>query len=310
MLRVCFRTFLIWALSIGIHAGLIFVLKAQRNKPESIKSVAQKVSLHIRDRSSPQNERGISPHSKPKELRSSGSASGKPRRAMSAKSEAKSRPSVVGESIAGYASLLPGVDWRPVVGAAEQDAADAVRGSPRAQFSAETLRGRFYIPLSVRKNAIKAQAFGKLTLLGPRKVKVDYIDGDPYCRAAMFEGLKAPSVWPALNELFTEVNGRELLLSLSYDRRIALPGQPSGHDFTARVAGIKVSIRHVFSEALTTSELAPALPTIGMVLSDSLAEKSMNQDRRDAARLTQSPAYTGSIRDFVLNYTDDSNRVD
>ena len=106
MLRVCFRTFLIWALSIGIHAGLIFVLKAQRNKPESIKSVAQKVSLHIRDRSSPQNERGISPHSKPKELRSSGSASGKPRRAMSAKSEAKSRPSVVGESIAGYASLM------------------------------------------------------------------------------------------------------------------------------------------------------------------------------------------------------------
>lgn len=204
-------------------------------------------------------------------------------------------------SISGYETLLPGPDWQSSTDINEgNDPRDLRRGSPQAIKAATLIQGRFYIPLTWRKSTDDGHAFGKLTRRSENEIVINFIDGDPMSRAVLFEGLRAPDVWPGLLDLFAALETKELLFSLSYVRKLSLTGK-SAHDFSVKVRGIKISIADtLFQEGGPSGEASQPKMGIGTTLPDALAERSMQHDASDADKLRRSIAYNAPVRDYVL----------
>jgi hypothetical protein len=186
----------------------------------------------------------------------------------------------------GYERLLPGgtyqFSFEDGGGQAQTDSHAAIPTDIR--ISADEISGKLDIPLIFRKKNGTAKAEAKVVRRAKSFV-FEYVDGDPYLRAVLFEALRAPAGQAQVLKLFGTMHSAEILiiLKLSVVQGSGETGE-TYEDFG--VDGYKLVIAK-------TTVLGQ---TNGFYIDDADAKKARRRDEAHLEQLKTSPAFTSPLR--------------
>ena len=230
-----------------------------------------------------------------------GRATGSKTRRLAAATQPKAR-SAIGRA---YTDLFPNADWQPAEGTAPTGARISRRASPEAMATGDRMAGVFDIPLTYRNTDTSAKAIAVLMRRADSTWYFESIDGDPVLRAVLFEGLRTPHNQGLVLALFQDLGSHEITITL-HQRTEQKTGIGSSYLDTYHIDGHKLvieRIRYVDRMRATVTDptgiasLGVGIIPLNIPLPDREAERARERDHGARAKLEESPAFHGAIRD-------------
>lgn len=191
----------------------------------------------------------------------------------------------------GYAALLPGAGHQYSYesdgpGSGEPGGAHGRSFIPTdLRITGDQISGRLDIPLVFRKKNGTSKAVAKIVRTSETAFMFEYVDGDPYMRAVLFEGLRAKDGQEQVFRLFKSMSSDEVLVVLNLN--VVQGGNVTGEtieDFA--VDGYKLVI----------SKTTILGRSSGFFLPDEEAKRAERRDASHLERLKTSPAFFAPIR--------------
>ncbi len=153
------------------------------------------------------------------------------------------------------------------------------------RITSDQISGKLDVPLVFRKKNGASKAVAKVVKKPGDTFVFEYIDGDPYMRAVLFEALRDGDGRAQVLRLFASMRSAEIVIVLK--QTVVQGGAPTGETFEDfAVDGYK----------LTISKTTVLGMTSGMMLPDADAEKAKRRDEGHLDRIKTSPAFISPIR--------------
>ena len=204
-----------------------------------------------------------------------------------------------------YTDLFPNPDWQPAEGNAPTGARISPRASPKAMATGDRMAGVFDIPLAYRDTGTSAKAIALLMHRVDKSWYFESVDGDPVLRAVLFEGLRQPNNQRLVLDLFHDLGSHEITITL-HQRTEQKTGIGRSYLDTYHIDGHKLvieRIRYVDRMRATVTDptgiasLGVGIIALNIPLPDREAERARERDHGARAKLEESPAFHGAIRD-------------
>lgn len=152
------------------------------------------------------------------------------------------------------------------------------------RITSDEISGKLDIPLVFRKKNGATKAVAKVVQTGARFI-FEYVDGDPYMRAVLYEALRTLDGQEQVMRLFASMKSPEVVIVLKLT--VVQGGAPTGETFEDFA---------VDGHKLTISKTTVLGMTSGFYLPDSEAKRAKRRDEAHLERIKMSPAFTSPLR--------------
>lgn len=154
--------------------------------------------------------------------------------------------------------------------------------------------GTFDLPLSYRRQLSEGSAFARISLLADKAIKIDYLGGTQTIRAALFESLKRYDARKVIVDLFTKFGSNKIKITMSF-KTVYRPD-------VSKEFGTKYNIHNNEIEIeITRFKGFVKKIKAGIAIEDEHSIKAKERDLLHLKQLKQSPAYTKTLTDLILD---------